>query len=376
MSGTFNAHILPVTLVLNDRAGITLWATPWSSPGEDSWQGFLGAGDKVFMFPSASVLSDFVASGEPSDLSDHPAWRSLTGRSADELRAAPIDVFDLDCVYALVGTAPDPVRVETLAKIVYIAAAIAECCDDHELTQLLSESSAFVELAGSRRYFDRAGARRWDELSEQFLSSWDWVCARIGDHLSWRDGASDTGDLVVPQAPVRPWHASITETHAADRSAAIASPPAVRAAPSARVIPAGIVLAAIGVAYLAAYYFAGESFPIMRDLGAANLAIAALLLAVAALLLVVGLVQTLTRPSASSTRFTSDRLNTMAVVAFVLTFVCVLGGIICGHLALADIRRTGERGRGLAIAALVLSYGVIAVGIGLFILGFSLGLSG
>ena len=48
--------------------------------------------------------------------------------------------------------------------------------------------------------------------------------------------------------------------------------------------------------------------------------------------------------------------NTLAVVAFVLAFVVSIASLVCGHLALRDIDRRGERGRGLAIAALVIGY--------------------
>jgi Domain of unknown function (DUF4190) len=49
--------------------------------------------------------------------------------------------------------------------------------------------------------------------------------------------------------------------------------------------------------------------------------------------------------------------NTLAVVALVLGLVGVsLGGVICGHLALGQIRRTGEQGSGMANAGLVLGY--------------------
>lgn len=57
-----------------------------------------------------------------------------------------------------------------------------------------------------------------------------------------------------------------------------------------------------------------------------------------------------------------QRTNTLAVVALVLGIVGVnLGGIICGHIALSQIRRTGEGGRGMAIAGLVLGYVWVAV---------------
>ena len=52
--------------------------------------------------------------------------------------------------------------------------------------------------------------------------------------------------------------------------------------------------------------------------------------------------------------------NTLAALSIALTFVTVIGGIVTGHVALAQIRRSGERGRGLAVAALVIGYAVVA----------------
>lgn len=56
------------------------------------------------------------------------------------------------------------------------------------------------------------------------------------------------------------------------------------------------------------------------------------------------------------------RTNTLAIVAFVSTFFVSLAGVVMGHLALGQIKRTGESGRGLAIAALVLGYAGIVLG--------------
>ena len=49
-------------------------------------------------------------------------------------------------------------------------------------------------------------------------------------------------------------------------------------------------------------------------------------------------------------------MSTLAILAFVLAFVVPLGGVVCGHLALAQIRRTGEPGRELALAGLIVGY--------------------
>lgn len=48
--------------------------------------------------------------------------------------------------------------------------------------------------------------------------------------------------------------------------------------------------------------------------------------------------------------------NIMAILSLVFAFVFSLLGVIFGHVALSQIRRTGEQGRGLAIAGLVIGY--------------------
>jgi peptidyl-prolyl cis-trans isomerase B (cyclophilin B) len=58
--------------------------------------------------------------------------------------------------------------------------------------------------------------------------------------------------------------------------------------------------------------------------------------------------------------------NGFAIAAFVCAFLCSPLGIVFGAVALSQINRTGERGRGLAIAGLVISALSIIVGIALF----------
>ncbi|MGV0764803.1 DUF4190 domain-containing protein [Mycolicibacterium sp. XJ647] len=70
-----------------------------------------------------------------------------------------------------------------------------------------------------------------------------------------------------------------------------------------------------------------------------------------------------------------QRTNGLAIAALVCPLVtCVLFplGIIFGHIALSQIARTGEGGRGLAIAGLVISY-VLAAIVGVFLLPRFLG---
>jgi hypothetical protein len=63
--------------------------------------------------------------------------------------------------------------------------------------------------------------------------------------------------------------------------------------------------------------------------------------------------------------------NTLAIVGFVLAFFVSLGAVICGHIALSQIRRTGERGHGLALAAVIIGYCGIGFWV-LYIIGFAL----
>ena len=55
------------------------------------------------------------------------------------------------------------------------------------------------------------------------------------------------------------------------------------------------------------------------------------------------------------------KTNTLAIVALISSFFISLLGVILGHVALGQIKRTGEGGRGLAIAALVIGYVSIAI---------------
>ncbi|HRD11325.1 MAG TPA: DUF4190 domain-containing protein [Mycobacterium sp.] len=48
--------------------------------------------------------------------------------------------------------------------------------------------------------------------------------------------------------------------------------------------------------------------------------------------------------------------NAMAIAAFVSSLVLAPLGIIFGHIALSQIKATGEDGKGLAIAGLVMGY--------------------
>ena len=66
-------------------------------------------------------------------------------------------------------------------------------------------------------------------------------------------------------------------------------------------------------------------------------------------------------PTPYSSAPTGPKTNTLAIISLVLAFFISLGAVITGHIALNQIKKTGENGRGLALAGLVLGYiGLVA----------------
>jgi hypothetical protein len=66
------------------------------------------------------------------------------------------------------------------------------------------------------------------------------------------------------------------------------------------------------------------------------------------------------------------RYNKMAVAALVCAVPLPPFGILMGHIAWAQTARGGQRGRGLALAALVIGYVelVVLCGVPIVVLGF------
>lgn len=57
---------------------------------------------------------------------------------------------------------------------------------------------------------------------------------------------------------------------------------------------------------------------------------------------------------------TMAHTNAFAVVAIILAFIQPIAGIVFGHLALGQIKRNGDSGRGLALTGLILGYLYVA----------------
>ena len=52
----------------------------------------------------------------------------------------------------------------------------------------------------------------------------------------------------------------------------------------------------------------------------------------------------------------------MAILAIITVWFTVILGLIFGHIALSQIKKTGERGRGLALTAVIVGWLAVVAG--------------
>src|ERR1700742_5104459 len=195
-SSAGDATIVPITLTVNGRTGLTLWAPPWEDDDGEEWQGFLGDGAKILLYPNSRDLADFIASGEENDLSDHPAWGRVLKLTPDQLRPDPEDAYDLDQVYEWAAGEPDPVHVSALANVVDMVAKIADCCDDGALRRLVENTPAYEELVDEDvSYQGKEGRKRWDQLGDLIAESWERAITRVDSWLSWQGDFTSNEEL-------------------------------------------------------------------------------------------------------------------------------------------------------------------------------------
>lgn len=194
-SSSGDAAIVPITLTVNGRIGLTLYAPPWEDADGEQWQGFLGDGAKILLYPGARELADFIASGEENDLSDHPAWGYVQKLTPDELRPGGEDAYDLDAVYDWASGEPDPVHVSALANVVDMVGRIADCCDDGALRRLIEGTPEYADLVDDdMSYHGKEGRRAWNDLGDTIADSWERAIGYVDRWLSWQ-GDFDSAEL-------------------------------------------------------------------------------------------------------------------------------------------------------------------------------------
>lgn len=194
MTSANSASIIPITLTVNDRTGLTLWAPPWTDADGEQWQGFLGDGAKILLFPNTRDLAAFIASGVENDLSDHPAWGRVQQAPPDALRPGADEAYDLDAVYEWAAEDPTPVNVSRLANVIDMTVQIADCCDDGALRRLVGSTPEYAELLQEDvSYQGKDGRRAWSALGDTIAATWERALGRVEQWLEWV-GDFDTED--------------------------------------------------------------------------------------------------------------------------------------------------------------------------------------
>lgn len=61
--------------------------------------------------------------------------------------------------------------------------------------------------------------------------------------------------------------------------------------------------------------------------------------------------------------------NTLAILALIFGILVPVVGIILGHISLSQIKKTGEEGRGLALAGTIVGYSLTGLSL-LFLIGY------
>jgi hypothetical protein len=179
--------IVPILITLNERTGVTLWAPPWEDDDGEEWQGFLGDGAKIIMFPGVDELAEFIATSAENDLSDHPGWGAVTKYTPAQLRPADDNRYDLDGVYEWAADEPTPVTESSLANVIEMVLRIAEACEDGALRRLIGSTPEYAELIdGDFSYSGREGAKAWSALGDTIAGTWERALRRVEQWLDWR----------------------------------------------------------------------------------------------------------------------------------------------------------------------------------------------
>ncbi len=65
----------------------------------------------------------------------------------------------------------------------------------------------------------------------------------------------------------------------------------------------------------------------------------------------------------SQTPATQPGFNTFAILSIVFVWFAGIFGLVFGYIALSQIKKTGERGRGLALASVIIGWIGLAFGV-------------
>jgi hypothetical protein len=181
------ADIVPIRLALTKGDLYTLWAPRWRDEG-DEWEAFLGKDEDLYAFESVADLAAFVRTNKDNDLSDHPAWESLTEANAHTFDPSDDRQYDLVSLEELVAEKPSEETVKELHRTLAIASSIGSVCEMPAVTKFFNGNPVLGTVGGGIDAFaGRAGRKRWAEIEAVIGRGWDNVVDAIDEIVTIPD---------------------------------------------------------------------------------------------------------------------------------------------------------------------------------------------
>ncbi|MFL6086501.1 MAG: primosomal protein [Mycobacterium sp.] len=181
------ADIVPIRLALTKGDLYTLWAPRWRDEG-DEWEAFLGKDEDLYAFESVADLAAFVRTNKDNDLSDHPAWESLTEANAHTFDPSDDRQYDLVSLEELVAEKPSEETVKELHRTLAIASSIGSVCEMPAVTKFFNGNPVLGTVGGGIDAFaGRAGRKRWAEIEAVIGRGWDNVIDAIDEIVTIPD---------------------------------------------------------------------------------------------------------------------------------------------------------------------------------------------
>jgi hypothetical protein len=178
------ADIVPIRLGLTKGDLYTLWAPRWRDEG-DEWEAFLGKDEDLYAFESVADLAAFVRTNTDNDLTDHPAWETLTEVNAHRFDPADDRQYDLVLVQQQVAEKPSEEMVTQLRGTLAIVSAIGSVCELPAVTKFFNGNPVLGTLGGGIDAFaGRSGRKRWAEIESVIGRGWDNVVDAIDEIVS------------------------------------------------------------------------------------------------------------------------------------------------------------------------------------------------
>ncbi|WPF66599.1 MULTISPECIES: hypothetical protein [unclassified Corynebacterium] len=167
--------ILPVKLSLTEGDYYTLWAPEWREHGA-KWQGFLGAGEKLYFFESTAAMLAFLESGTQHDLLDHPRWQAFAALPENRVEPSEREYFDIIGMPATLAERPSYDHVSTVAATMRVARALAEVGGAQEAAGFFGSHSILSNLErGIEHYRGEHGEQEWSGVGRVVLHNWQQV---------------------------------------------------------------------------------------------------------------------------------------------------------------------------------------------------------